>query len=569
MLYSKQFAKTNKNAKEFESKNATLLIKAGFIDQVMAGVYIYLPLGVRVLSKIETIIREEMDKIASEVFMSSLAPQAIWEQTKRLHTIDVLMKTTPANDVSKAKNDNEYVLSPTHEDMVTPLAQKFYKSYKDFPFAVYQIQTKFRNEPRAKSGLLRCREFRMKDLYSFHTSEADLLTFYEKAKEAYWNVFNRIGIGPFTKIVLASGGDFTRNFSHEYQTLCSAGEDTIFYAKSKDIAYNREIAPSEAPKIEQSEEIAPLEEVPGEGIIGVEALAQFLKIPVEKTTKTILFETETGTVVAAAVRGDYEINELKLLKVLGCQSLKLASAATVKRVTNAEIGYAGILNLPADVTVIMDDSLQGRVNFEMGANKTNYHSINVNFERDLQLPSQFYDIKLAKQGDLYPETGEEYEVLKMAEVGNIFPLETKFSKAFDYRYLDENGKEQPIYMGSYGIGPSRVMGVLVEVFSDEKGLVWPESVAPYQVHLVGLDLKDETVRAYAFEVYEILGKQGIEVLFDDRIDVTAGAKFADADLIGIPHRLVVSRRLEKKIEYKKRTEKESKIIELEDVKKIM
>ncbi|MBW7960640.1 proline--tRNA ligase [Patescibacteria group bacterium] len=570
MLYSKLFGKTKKSSKTYDSINATLLIKGGFIDQVMAGTYTYLPLGKKVLANIENIIREEMDKIGNEVFMPSITPIDLWKQTGRLDTVDILMKTTPANDFAHDKNDNEYVLNPTHEEVVTPLAKKFNVSYKDFPFALYQIQTKFRNEPRVKSGLLRGREFRMKDLYSFHISEEDLKNYYEESKKSYLKVFARLGLQKDTVIALASGGSFTDDYSHEFQTLCDTGEDTLFYDKKNNIYYNKEVAPVKAPPPKtKDEKLLPLKEVEGKGIVGVDELAAFLEIAIEKTTKTLIYETDDGRIIAAAVRGGYDINEDKLRKVAGCKALKLASSEKVKEVTGAEVGYAGILNLPKDVAVYLDDSVADRVNFETGANKTNYHSLNVNFGRDLPLPEKFYDIKVAKKGDLNPDTNEEYEVFSASEVGNIFPLYTKFSEAFDYRFTDQDGKEKPIYMGCYGIGSSRIMGIIVEKFHDEKGIIWPESVAPYRVHLVGLDLKDDTVNKKVSDLYDKLLEQNIEVLFDDRIEVTPGEKFSDADLIGIPVRLVVSKRSGDKIEFKKREAKDSRLIGYEELLQIL
>ena len=568
MLYSKIFGKTRRDSKKYDSANATYLIKAGFIDQVMAGTYTYLTLGLRVLNKIENIIREEINTIGTEVFMPTLAPKEQWAKTNRLETVDVLMKSTPANKIAQAKNDTEYVLSPTHEETVTPLAQKFNLSYKDFPFALYHIQTKFRNEPRVKSGLLRGREFRMKDLYSFHTTVEDMKKYYENSKKVYTKIFERLGIGKETVISLASGGSFTQDYSHEFQTICETGEDTLFFVESTGIYYNREVAPSEAPKIKSNEKILPREEIEGKGIKGVDELAKFLNIPVEKTTKTMIYEAD-NRIVAVAVRGGYTINEDKLKKILNCTVLKMATPEVVKKVTGAEVGYAGIINLPKNVEIIIDESVNNRANFECGANKTNFHSININFVRDIPIPERFYDIKLANEGDLFPETKEKYKVMKAAEVGNIFPLYTKFSDAFGYKFTDVDGKEKPVYMGCYGIGPSRIMGIIVEKFNDEKGIIWPESVAPFQVHLVGLDLNDESVKSKVYKVYKVLSENNIEVLFDDRIGVTAGNKFSDADLIGIPVRLVVSRRTGEKIEFKRRNEKETKIISVEEVLKFM
>ncbi len=558
MKFSSLPVRTNRNNVSYDSKNATLLIKAGFIDQVMAGVYTFLPLGVRVLAKIEQIVREEMDKIGSELLMPAIVPKDLWIKTGRFDSVSVLLKAVGANKLSQTVNKADYVLSSTHEEVVTPLMQKFNTSYKDFPFAVYQIQTKFRNEPRAKSGLLRCREFRMKDLYSFHTSEEDLKTFYEKVKESYTTIFKRLGLGNDTFIVLASGGDFTKDFSHEFQTRCETGEDTIFRIPSTGVCYNKEVAPSMAcPAHYKQEAPEPRQEIHGPGIIGVSDIAKFLNLPVEQMTKTLIYETDDKQIVAAAVRGGYDINEEKLKKVLGAKSVQLASPEVVKKATGASIGYIGILNLPKSIRVVMDESVYGRVNFETGANRDNYHTINVNFDRDIVKPDTFYDIKTAKQGDCNPETKETYEVFQGSEVGNIFPLNTKFTKAFGYTFIDSDGTQKPIFMGSYGIGTSRLMGVIAEKSSDENGLVWNDAVAPFTVHLVSLKGSEN----HGQEVYDTLQNESIEVLWDDR-DVSAGVKFSDADLIGIPYRLVVSLKTGDKIEVKSRSEKEPMLIDL-------
>ncbi len=555
MLQSKLFPGSLKeDPKDEKSISAKYLIRAGFIDKVMAGVYTMLPLGWRVLDKIEDIIREEMDAIdGQQVFMPSLSPQENWRKTAdRLNKIDVLFEARGANDESRRRNDATYVLNCTHEDVVTPLAKKMRFSYKDFPLALYQIQTKFRNEARPKSGILRGREFRMKDLYSFHRSAKGLQKFYETSKGAYTNVFERLGIGETTHITLASGGDFTKDFSHEFQTECEAGEDLVFKVKSTGVCYNREITPSQAPEFKTNEEPKKMEMIKGEGVIGVNDLVEFLKIEVERTTKTLVYKTDQGDFLLAAVRGDYAINEEKLCKVAGVERVELAKAEEVKKIIGAEIGYIGIVNVPEKVKVIMDDSLKGRTNFEAGSNKTDYHVVNVNFGQDLEAPDEFFDIKTAKEGDLFPETGEQYEVFKGAEVGNIFPLNTKFSEAFDYRFTDKDGQKKIVYMGSYGIGSTRAMGVIVEKLHDERGIIWPEVIAPYKVHLISIGENEE-----ARKLYEKLQRAGVEVLFDDR-DMSPGGKFAEADLIGCPYRVVISSKtLEKgKLEVKKRAEKE-------------
>lgn len=544
MFLSHIFAKTSKDSlSDASSANADLLERGGFISKTMAGVYSYLPLGNRVLRKIEDILREEMDKIGAEVFLPSLAPVENWQKTGRFDTVNVLFQACPANPLSAKHNDSRYVLGSTHEEIITPLVQRYCGSYQDFPCAAYQIQTKFRNEPRPKSGILRGREFRMKDLYSFHTSEEDMLDyFYNKAIPAYTAFFQRIGLGPLTEVVLASGGDFSKEYSREFQTRCETGEDHIFHAPGSEVFYNREIAPCRAkPWGNASEAEKPREDVVGKGIIGVEELAAFLKIEVERTTKTLLFETDAGTVVAAAVRGEYDVNEGKLRKILGCQSLRLASAETVRKVTGAEVGYAGPIGLPSSVRVVWDDSTAGRKNFECGANKTDEHSINVNFGRDVPEPAEFHDIKVAREGDLCPETGDPYEVFRGAEVGNVFTLYTKFTGSFGFTFTDKDGTQRPVYMGSYGIGTTRVMGVLAEVCHDEKGLQWPENVAPARVHIVPIaKAKEEKAYTEALKLYEALCERRIDCLFDDRLNQSVGSRLADADLIGVPVRVVVS-----------------------------
>lgn len=560
MKYSQLHTKTEKVGKEYDSINATLLIKGGFIDQTMAGVYSYLPLGFRVLSKIEQIVREEMNLIASEVLMPALSPKQLWEQTDRFEKVDVLMTAQGGNKASKFKNSTEYVLNSTHEEVITPIVQKFNGSYKDLPVALFQIQSKFRNEPRAKSGLLRGREFRMKDLYSFHACEEDFKAYYELAKTAYRSVFQRVGLGDETVFALASGGDFTNDYSHEFQTKCDSGEDTIFYEETTDTYYNKEVAPSKAPALTPDPTQLPLEEVETKGITGMEALVNYLKIPAEKCVKTMIYVADRDRVVVAAVRGSYEINEIKLQKVLACEQLVLASAEKVKQVTGAVLGYAGIINLPENIELIVDDSVEDMSNFECGANKDDYHFINVNWGRDLTKPDKFYDIKVAQPGDLNPKSGEMMQYFAASEVGNIFPLGTKFSKAFNYTYTDQEGNEQLLYMGCYGIGTSRLMGLLVEKFHDDRGIIWPEAVAPFNAHLVSLPGGDLS----AEQVYQHLTEAGVDVLWDDR-DVSAGEKFSDADLIGCPIRLVVSGKTQNDVEWKRRSSSESELISLEEV----
>lgn len=562
MRRSKLFTKTQKQVPANEAaRNAQLLIQAGFIHKEMAGVYVYLPLGLRVLEKIKRVVREEMGAIGGqEVMMTALQPRELWEKTDRWddEKVDNWFKT-------KLANGTELGVGLTHEEPVVDVLLDYVSSYKDLPLFVYQIQTKFRNELRAKSGLLRGREFVMKDMYSFAVNQQQHDELYERAAEAYHKVYQRLGLGDITFRVKADGGIFTERFSDEFQTISPIGEDTLFKVPSTGEYYNEEVAPSQAPGVDSQGSPQPMEGVEGKGIIGVEELAKFLKISVEQTTKTMLYQADDGRIIAAAVRGGYEVNEIKLRKVVGAKTLRLADEDTVKKVTGAEVGYAGLINLADEVEIVVDESCANRVNFEMGANKTDFHNINVNWGRDLPEPEEFVDIKVAKKGDLHPETGEVYELARAVEVGNIFPLETKYSDALGLYYTDEQGKQQSIIMGCYGIGVSRLMGVIAEHFADENGLCWPELVAPAQVHLISLGANDQ-----ADELYEELTKKGIEVLYDDS-DARAGEKFADADLIGVPHRVVVSKKtLEAgKFEYKARTEDESRLLTAEELNKIL
>lgn len=559
MKMSQLFTRTQKQAPADEvARNAQLLIRAGFIHKEMAGVYAYTPLGLRVLENIKQIVREEMNSIGGqEVMMTALQPRELWEKTDRWddEKVDNWFKT-------KLVNGSELGVGLTHEEPIVDMLSEYIKSYKDLPLFVYQIQAKFRNELRAKSGLLRGREFVMKDMYSFARSQEEHDQLYEQAAEAYHRVYHRLGLGKDTHRVKADGGIFTERFSDEFQTITTVGEDTLFQIPGTDEYYNEEVAPAQAPAVKNNDSPKELEEIEGKGIIGVAELAKFLDIPVEQTTKTMLYQTDDGRIIAAAVRGGYDVNEIKLRKIVGAKKLRLADEATVKRVTGAEVGYAGIINLPKEVEIVVDESCANRTNFEMGANRTHFHSMNVNWGRDLPEPAKYHDIKVAKQGDLHPESGKVYDLTRAVEVGNIFPLETKYTDALGVYYTDETGKQQSIIMGCYGIGVSRLIGTIAEHFSDERGLVWSDAVAPFRVYLVQIG----DVNREAQTLYDQLSAKGISVLWDDR-NARPGDKFADADLMGIPHRVVVSpKTLElHQIEYKLRTSEDTEMLSAEEL----
>jgi len=479
-----------------------------------------------------------------------LHPKELWKETNRTNSVGFELMSI------KDRNEFEFVLGGTAEEMMVDLVRKFQISYKDLPFNLYQFSVKFRDELRARGGLLRVREFVMKDAYSFHTTEEDFKKEYQLMMDTYTRIFEKLGLK--TTIVESDNGYIGGEYCHEFVVESEIGESKFLVTEDGSYAAHEDVAKFILENVSSDEQLKPMEDVLGKGIIGVEELAKFLKIPVEKTTKTILFETDKGKVIAAAVRGGFDINEVKLIHIIGCNGLKLASAETVKKVTGAEVGYAGVLNLPKEVKVYFDESMFGRKNFETGANRTNYHTINVNFGRDLPEPKEFYDFKLAKEGYISPD-GQKLIAKRGIEVGNIFQLGFHYSsKMKGANFRDSDGKQKPYYMGCYGIGLGRTLATIVEVYNDDKGIIWPEAVAPYQVHIVGLDGLGE-------KEYKHLLAEGVETLFDDRLNLSAGEKFADADLIGIPYRVVVSKRTEDKLEVKKRSEKQTRFLALQSL----
>lgn len=563
MKLSQLIGKTSKTeGSDYPILSHKLLTQAGFVRESTAGRYYLLPLGVRVHDKIVNIVRKHMDAAeAQEVLMPVLHPLELWQETNRTSTTGFeLMKVTD-------RRGADFALGGTAEEMAVDLVRKFNISYKDLPFNIYQFSMKFRDEMRARGGLLRVREFIMKDAYSFSTEE-QFKQIYQQMWDAYVAIFKEVGLD--VDVVAADNGYIGGEYCHEFIAESEVGESKYFIAENGDYAAHEDVATFQKYHADSSnEEMLPMEEVEGKGIIGVEALAEFLKIPVEKTTKTILFEDASGRVVAAAVNGLYDVNETKLQHVVGGAPLELASPETVKRVTGAEIGYAGFLNLPKDVVVVLDESLKGRKNFEVGANHTNYHSINVNFGRDYPEPDTFHDIALAKAG-YETEDGKKLKEKKGIEVGNIFQLGYHYTNLMrGAEYTDAEGRRQKYYMGCYGIGIGRTMAAVVEKHHDDRGIIWPESIAPYQVYLAKLG-GDEAVLKAANELYDQLTDKGIEVLYDDR-DARPGEKFADADLTGIPYRVVISVKTlqEGKFEVKRRTEKDLKMLAADELLDIL
>ncbi|PIZ75805.1 proline--tRNA ligase, partial [Candidatus Peregrinibacteria bacterium CG_4_10_14_0_2_um_filter_41_8] len=504
-----------------------LLIQAGFVRRLAAGIFSYLPLGKRVLAKIENIIREEMNAVAGqEVSMPALIPIENWQITGR-DNVDISFKTVGAND-------REFILGWTHEEVVTPLLQEFVSSYRDLPLAVYQFQAKFRNEPRAKSGVLRGREFTMKDMYSFHTTQADLDVYYNQVKQAYFNVFKRCGLNAY--IVEASGGAFTDKRSHEFAVVTDAGEDTILVYEGSEMAENLEIAKAYVGKRNPDEAEVEMGEIAVDRGLTVEANAEAHGVPAWKILKTVVYKIDEGF-VGIVIRGDLNVDMDRLKKYFGAENIR---TATDEELVKLELlkGYISPVN-NEKIDFIGDESVASVTNYVTGANKLRTDYVGVNLARDFVLKDVSHFAELDKK--MLCEFGNcEVEVYKAVEVGNIFQLDTVYTDAFGMAYNDADGVQKSVVMGCYGIGVTRLLGTIAEVCNDGNGIIWPKTVAPYQIHLLDLG-NEEEVKDYATDLYTELVALGFEVLYDDR-DERAGKKFNDADLIGIPVRVVVSGR---------------------------
>ncbi len=572
MRYSKSFSKTSKTAPhDANSVNAKLLTRAGFIDKQAAGIYNFLPLGLRVLQKINRIIREEMNGAGGqEILMPALHPIDIWEKTGRNRTMDDVLYRT------KGAGDKDFVFGPSHEETVTPLAAKFVNSYKDLPKVVYQIQTKFRDEPRAKSGLLRGREFGMKDMYSFHANEENLDEYYEEVKDAYLRVYERCGLKAY--VVEASGGAFTDKFSHEFSIETEAGEDTIIYCPKCDIAQNLEVAEGKIKAPEDPEEKEKvMREVEVDRGVSVKDNANAHNVAESKILKTVVYAYESGY-LGVIIRGDLQINEDKLVRYLG-KHVKAASPDELKKLglvqgfispvglSKVEGGVKHGAEIKADgkkldIPFIADHSIKGVKNYVTGANKAGVDLVNVNPGKDFFI-EDFTDLVAVNEGFECKKCGGALQEIRAVEAGNIFKLGTKFAVDFDLKFTDEDGTRKPVIMGCYGIGNTRLLGTIVEAMHDENGIIWPKSVAPFAVHIVRLGPDEEAVKV-ADKLYDELSTKGVDVLYDDR-EYSAGVKFNDADLIGIPLRLVVSSRNLKdgKVEWKERAMSEGKRVDLD------
>lgn len=550
-LKNSYFYTLRENAKDEDSTSGNLLVRSGIIKKVSSGIYMYLPLGLKVLDNIKKIIKEEMDKTgATELLMPSLIPEDIYDVCGRNQALGSSMFHL------KDRYNKPYVLGPTHEELFTIAAKSMVRSYKDLPFTIYQDAPKYRDEARPRFGLIRVREFFMKDAYSFDKDEEGLSVSYQKMYDAYKNIFDRIGLN--YAIVRADTGVMGGSLSEEFQAITDIGEDVLVLCDKCDYASNMEIATH---KIENNEETKKdLELVATPNAKTIDEVCNYLNLDVTKSVKALLMNIN-DELVAFFIRGDRELNETKVTKLLNCEEVLFASDELISK-SNAVPGYTGPINLNG-AKIIIDEEVKTMTNFVVGANKEGYHYINANlsdFNYDLCA-----DIVNVKENDICPNCGGKLYFKKGIEVGNTFKLGTKYSEKFGLTYLDENNKSNPVVMGCYGIGPGRILASLVEQNNDEKGIIFPLSVAPFKVCIAALNTKDETCMEVANKLYDELNNAGIDTLLDDR-DERPGIKFNDLDLLGIPIRITLGKKLsENKVEFKLRKETESIDLDLNDV----
>ncbi|MDO8657464.1 MAG: proline--tRNA ligase [Candidatus Levybacteria bacterium] len=600
MKYSKLFGKTVKEApRDAVLTSHKLLYQAGFIRESTAGRYYLLPLGWRVHQKIQQIIKEEMDRAgAQEMVTPVLHPKELWKETNRTTSVGFELMSI------KDRNDAEFVLGGTAEEMLVDLVRKFQISYKDLPFNLYQFSTKFRDEMRARGGLLRVREFTMKDAYSFHTTEEDFKKEYENMKNTYTRIFDRLGLK--TIIVESDNGYIGGEYCHEFVVESEVGESRFLTTENGSYAAHEDVAVFKRDDKNIDEELLPIKEV--EAVRGTTMLdgVKLHNKPLWQQIKDVLFVNEKGRFILSIIRGDYDVNEVKLMHLVKAYQLRHATDEEIRNIIHSEPGFISpvgikeIISAGTELVVVADLSLRTIKNAYGGANKKHRDLFNMNIDRDYK-PDIEGDIALAKEGyvisfepegsqslnGLVSETrsgSEKVRILDSArmterdgmtkkliskkgiEVGNIFQLGFHYSsKMKGATFMDEDGQEKPYYMGCYGIGIGRTLATIAEVYNDEKGMIWPGKAAPYQAHLIQVQSSKFKVQSFAEEVYKKLKDANIEILFDDREDVSAGAKFADADLIGIPVRLLVSERTRDKIEWKERSKKETELLTVDEV----
>jgi len=565
MKASQSFLATLKEApSDAEVVSHKLMVRAGLIRKLSAGIYNYLPLGLKVIRKVENIIREEMNRAgAIELLMPMIQPAELWQETGRWE------KMGPELLRIKDRHDRDFLIQPTSEEVITDLARNEIKSYKQLPVNFYQIQTKFRDERRPRFGIMRGREFSMKDAYSFDRDAEGLKKSYQIMFDAYTRIFKRMGLQ--FRAVTADNGAIGGSGSQEFHVIADTGEDAIVYCPSSEYAANLEAAESLSLIAARAAAAQAMAKVPTPDITNCADVAKFLSIPLEKTVKSLLFaadqEKGPAKLFMLLVRGDHELNEVKASKIPGMAESRFATEAEIKQACNAPAGYLGPVGVSSDVTVVADRTVANMSDFVCGANDVGHHLTGVNWGRDLPEPLVM-DIRNAVIGDPSPDGNGNVDICRGIEVGHVFQLGTRYSEAMGCTYLDQQGKAQPMVMGCYGIGVTRLLGAAIEQGHDDKGIIWPISMAPFEVVICPMGYeKSEAVKTACDQLHDQLLAAGIDVILDDRNE-RPGAMFADWELIGAPFRVVIGDRglADSQVEFKGRTDAESQNIPLAQIK---
>ncbi|WP_269505745.1 proline--tRNA ligase [Burkholderia sp. IMCC1007] len=559
MKASRFFIGTLKEAPaDAEIVSHKLMVRAGMIRRVAGGIYNYLPVGLRSIRKVEAIVREEMNRAgAIELLMPAVQPAELWQESGRWEQYG------PELLRFKDRKDNDFVIGPTHEEVITDIARNQIKSYRQMPVNFYQIQTKFRDEIRPRFGVMRGREFIMKDAYSFDKDAAGLNESYRKMYDAYVRIFTRLGLE--FRAVAADSGSIGGNFSHEFHVIADTGEDAIAYCPTSEFAANIEAAEALPLIAERAAPAEAMEKVATPGKAKCEAVAELLAIPLERTIKSIVLATDNEgaepTIWLVMLRGDHDLNEIKVSKLPGLKNHRFATEQEIVEWFGTPPGYLGPVGTKKPVKVIADRTVANMSDFVVGANEVDYHIAGVNWGRDLPEP-EVADVRNVKKGDPSPDGKGVIDICRGIEVGHVFQLGTKYSEAMGATFLDESGKPQPMLMGCYGVGVTRILGAAIEQNFDDRGIIWPESIAPFEIVLcpMGYDRSD-MVREAADQLYAALAAAGIDVILDDRGE-RPGVMFADWELIGVPHRLVIGERglKEGKIEYQGRRDAEATLL---------
>lgn len=515
-----------------EAISHQLMLRGGYIKQITAGMYAYLPLAYRVLRNIETIIREEMENIdAAEMLVPAALPAELWQQTGRYETYG------PNLFKFQDRHERDFILGPTHEETFTTIVRDAVKTYKKLPITLYQIQTKYRDENRPRFGLLRGREFIMKDAYSFHAEEESLDKTFRDMDSAYTNVFNRVGLN--FRSIIGDAGAMGGNNSKEFMAIAPIGEDTVVYSDESDYAANLEMAQNKRTMPKLHETLGELQKVATPGAKTIDEVAEFLGSSAEREIKTLLFIADEKPIVVL-MHGNDEVNEVKLKNYLSCDFLRPAEEDEARKYLGAGFGSLGPVGVSEEIEILADLDVENMANASVGANEDGFHYLNANLGRDFSV-THFADLRTVQEGEISPDGKGHLKFTRGIEIGHIFKLGTRYSKDLDAVVLDENGRQLPIIMGCYGIGVSRLLSAIVEQHSDENGIVWPRSIAPFDVHVIPVNVKKEEQVELSEKVTELLENAGYKVLVDDRKE-RPGVKFADSDLIGIPARITVGKK---------------------------